>query len=485
MNVLALQGRVNQLFSNKAHSYYKPASPFATRTNSRLNSFNEDVSELLALQSTAVANTINELQTLLKNFNVDSITKALTDKSLVDEISKIDFREVAKVSNSFQGFSFPSIADIQSLLNSIGNVDSKSLWHLAEVLAAEPSFLPSFLAVVFILVVFGVGYDDRLVDSPYAKGDYKYDADACDRYYSSRFSFVFKRLFKLLTITGGFNIRLLLDYQFGDVQKNEAQRAKEALALATQLGPTFIKLGQALSIRTDLIPEPYALELRKLQDAVPPFDSENARKIICEELEISSINEVFSTLSDKPVASASIGQVYRGKLIGGTEVAVKVQRPNILKEISLDLYLLRKLTPLQVIIANQGRTAKLDEQDFENAFRFVDAWGQGLVAEVDYQLEASNTKAFGEAMKARGLDAVVAPTVVDPLTRSRVLVTEWVEGTRLDRDASADVPRYAFSNYNLILKSAITSYLLLTTSFAYFLFIEINLDCVELPLMHT
>merc|ERR1719230_1504538 len=96
---------------------------------------------------------------------------------------------------------------------------------------------------------------------------------------------------------------------------NEKSRASEALALATQLGPTFIKLAQALSIRTDLIPEAYALELRQLQDQVPPFDNKEAKEVIRRELGVGSISQVFSVISDQPIASASIGQVYKATLI--------------------------------------------------------------------------------------------------------------------------------------------------------------------------
>ena len=86
-----------------------------------------------------------------------------------------------------------------------------------------------------------------------------------------------------------------------------------------------MNVGQALSIRTDLINEAYALELQKLQDAVTPFDSTEAKLIICRELKIKDLSEVFSSISDVPIASASIGQVYKGRLKNGQEVAVKVQ----------------------------------------------------------------------------------------------------------------------------------------------------------------
>jgi len=202
------------------------------------------------------------------------------------------------------------------------------------------------------------------------------------------------------------------------------------------------ELGQALSIRTDLIPEAYALELRQLQDAVPPFSSGEAYEILKEEFGVDDLSRVFSSLSEKPVASASIGQVYRGVLAAnGKEVAVKVQCPGILSEIALDLYILRLLSPIQTTLQNTINGAKTDQADIDLAVALVDEWGRGFVAETDYRLEADNTRNFEAAMRKRGLDAVCAPTVVSELTRDKVLVTEWVTGTRLDRDASPDVPR--------------------------------------------
>ena len=316
-------------------------------------------------------------------------------------------------------------------------------WHLIELAAANPITLPAFTVVyAFFLFFGGVGYDDNKVGSPYDAGTKTYSVETAERFYGSRPFFLLRRLLKLASITGAFNLKLFIDWRTGNVEKNEKERAKEALILATQLGPTFIKLGQALSIRTDLIPEAYALELRQLQDAVPPFDSEAAMEIIKKEMGIKkNIGEKFRSISPLPVASASIGQVYRGTLLDGRDVAVKVQRPKVLGEIALDLYLLRLITPLQVKLTNMINGQKTEQSDIDVAISLVDEWGRGFVAEVDYRLEATNTKQFSLAMERRGLNAVTAPTVVDELSGSKVLVTEWVEGTRLDRDASSDVPR--------------------------------------------
>ena len=290
-------------------------------------------------------------------------------------------------------------------------------------------------------------------EAPYDPGSNSYDPKVADAYYAARPLLVARRLCSLAYLTSSFSTGLLFDWlvlgkllkdeEYKALKQAEPRRAKQALLLCEQLGPTFIKLGQALSIRTDLIPEAYALELRQLQDAVPPFPTDEAYEVLCKQLGVRSVDEVFDTLSARPVASASIGQVYRGTLKdeNRTSVAVKVQRPGILAEIALDLYVLRLITPIQTILQNTINGVKTAPEDIDVAIQLVDEWGRGFVAETDYKLEAKNTIEFEASMRARGLDAVCAPTVVPELVRDTVLVTEWVEGTRLDRDASPDVPR--------------------------------------------
>jgi len=314
-------------------------------------------------------------------------------------------------------------------------------WKIVEALAADERLIPSVTFLTFLAVLGGFGQDDEAVGSPYPVGSTTYNKQIAEDFFLSRPLFVFRRLIKLAQITGAFNVKLLLDWKLGNLEKNEKERAKEALALSTQMGPTFIKLGQALSLRTDLIPEAYALELRQLQDAVPPFDTAEAMEIVRQELGITDLSMRFKQISPKPVASASIGQVYRATLLDGRDVAIKVQRPKILKEIALDLFLLRLITPLQVYISNAVNKLKTDQGDIDVALTLVDEWGRGFVAEVDYRLEAENTKSFTAAMKNRGLVSVTGPGVVDELSTSRIIVTEWMEGTRLDAANSPDVPR--------------------------------------------
>jgi len=321
--------------------------------------------------------------------------------------------------------------------------------------AATPLHLAAIAAVALgsSLNLWLSAPDDYVkIGAPYLPGTTTYSPASSESFYADRPFLVAKRVLKLATLTSAFNTGILFDWlvlgklfkdeEYTALKNAEPERAKVALKLAEQLGPTFIKLGQALSIREDIIPSAYALELRSLQDAVPPFDSATAYDVLRKELGVTDLNEVFSELSAEPVASASIGQVYKGKLrSNGKTVAVKIQRPGILSEIALDLHVLRILTPIQTTLQNAANGVKTSQDDIDTAVALVDEWGRGFVAETDYRLEALNTVTFEKAMRERGLDAVCAPTVVEEYTRDKVLLTEWVDGTRLDSSQSPDVPR--------------------------------------------
>lgn len=252
------------------------------------------------------------------------------------------------------------------------------LGYLASEIAANPSTIPLFTAITTALVIVGVGYDDSKVGNPYdGLVAPRYDVERANLFYGSRPLYVLRRMLRLVFLTAAFNWNLLIDWRTGNLSKNEKIRAKEALELCTKLGPTFIKLGQALSIRTDLINEAYANELQKLQDAVPPFNSTYAKEIICKEMGIQKLEEKFKYVSEKPLAAASIGQVYRGTLLDGRDVAIKVQRPKILDAIAVDLYLLRLITPLQVRVTNFAQGIVADQFDIDGGLAFVDEWGRG------------------------------------------------------------------------------------------------------------
>ncbi|KAJ1396957.1 ABC1 family-domain-containing protein, partial [Ochromonadaceae sp. CCMP2298] len=214
------------------------------------------------------------------------------------------------------------------------------------------------------------------LEHPYIEGAAVYDPVSADLFYKKRPLLVLARFFKILGLALGFNLKLLRDWRVGTLKENQPKRATEMLNLLTQMGPTYIKLGQALSIRTDIVPPTYAAELKKLQDAVPPFSTKLARQIICKELQIDDLAEEFSYFSEQPVAAASIGQVYRANLLDGREVAVKVQRPNILPSIGLDLYVMRLIAPVQTRLTNQLNGMTTEAADLEMAYSLVDEWGK-------------------------------------------------------------------------------------------------------------
>ena len=191
-----------------------------------------------------------------------------------------------------------------------------------------------------------------------------------------------------------------------------------------------VKIGQSLSIRTDLLSPAYVRGLTSLQDQVPAFPTEIARRIIEDELG-QPLDSVFSEFSAKPVAAASLGQVFKGRLKSdGREVAIKVQRPGIMNQIALDMHLLREIAPVF------KRTFNLNSDTVGT----VDAWGIGFVDELNYISEAENADYFTESIENTPLKGVVfAPAVIEECTTEKVLTTEWVIGERLDKSSSEDI----------------------------------------------
>ncbi|CAN1174221.1 Uncharacterized protein sll0005, partial [Linum perenne] len=181
------------------------------------------------------------------------------------------------------------------------------------------------------------------------------------------------------------------------------------------LGPTFIKVGQSLSTRPDIIGSEISKALSGLHDQIPPFPTTMAMKIIEEELG-APIESSFSYLSEEPVAAASFGQVYRGKALDGRIVAVKVQRPNLRHVVVRDIYILRIGLGLLQKIANIESDLPL----------YADEFGKGLVGELDYSLEADNASKFLEAHSS--FTFMQIPRVFRDLSRKRVLTMEWVVG---------------------------------------------------------
>jgi ubiquinone biosynthesis protein len=207
--------------------------------------------------------------------------------------------------------------------------------------------------------------------------------------------------------------RVLLDGQ-------PSQRGQHLREMLDELGPTFVKFGQLLSTRPDVLPPDIIAELRGLQDDVRPFHLSDVERVIEEDLGLS-IDKLFLDFEDRPVAAASIGQVHRATLPNGKRVAVKVQRPGAPRQIEADLALLYQAARLA-----KERVRALD---FIDAHQLVDEFARSIRHELDYRLEARNADTFHRNFA--GHPHVRVPRVFWSYTRSRVLTLEWLDGTQV------------------------------------------------------
>jgi ubiquinone biosynthesis protein len=206
-------------------------------------------------------------------------------------------------------------------------------------------------------------------------------------------------------------------------------RGQHLRELLDELGPTFVKFGQLLSTRPDVVPPDIIVELRGLQDDVRPFPFEQAERVIEEDLG-NSIDRLFIEFDPVPVAAASIGQVHRATLPNGKLVAVKIQRPGAPRQIEADLQLLYQAAKLV--------KERIRSLDFIDAHALVDEFARQIRQELDYRLEGRNAQTFHRNFA--GDPHVRVPKVHWTYTRARVLTLEWLQGTQL-----ADIDRLPLS----------------------------------------
>ena len=225
--------------------------------------------------------------------------------------------------------------------------------------------------------------------------------------------------------------KIILDVLRQKEVQNRTLRASELNAIIGNLGPAIIKAGQALASRPDLLPGEYLEELQKLQDDVPTFSNELAFSIVEEELKLK-FDDVFELIERAPVAAASIGQVYKGRLrSNGQTVAIKIQRPNTEEIVALDLYVLRWWGGVyNGIFRLFGRSI-----DLQNV---MDDFGTLLYGEIDYVAEAANARRFSELYAEDAITDVFVPKVYSELTTRKVLTMEWVDGFRLTDSESLE-----------------------------------------------
>jgi ubiquinone biosynthesis protein len=204
---------------------------------------------------------------------------------------------------------------------------------------------------------------------------------------------------------------------------SDSDAAPEAAQLADdleRLGPTYIKLGQLLSTRADILPIAYMDALTRLQDDVEPFPGAEAERIIEDELGVR-ISKLFDEFDREPLAAASLGQVHRATLRGGRAVAVKVQRPGIRQRIMDDLDAFAEVAEFMDEHTDLGRRYGMSAM--------LDEFRTSLLRELDYLREARNLAVFGENM--REYDRIVVPAPVMDYTTSRVLTMEFVHGVKV------------------------------------------------------
>jgi ubiquinone biosynthesis protein len=197
-------------------------------------------------------------------------------------------------------------------------------------------------------------------------------------------------------------------------------RGRHLREMLDELGPTFVKFGQLLSTRPDVVPPDIISELRGLQDDVRPFPYADVERTITEDLE-QPVERLFVEFDEVPLAAASIGQVHRATLPNGRRVVVKVQRPNAPRQIEADLALLYQAARLA--------KERIRALDFIDTSEIVDEFARSIRQELDYRLEARNADAFHKDFA--GHPHVAIPRVYWTYTRSRVLTLEELQGIQL------------------------------------------------------
>lgn len=223
-------------------------------------------------------------------------------------------------------------------------------------------------------------------------------------------------------------VRLLLRYGRSDGIRDVDGvdidvRAEEAEQLARDLeamGPTFVKLGQLLSTRPDLLPPPYLEALSRLQDDVAPFPAEEAESVVAAELGVR-ISRAFSEWEPEPFAAASLAQVHKAALRDGRLVAVKVQRPGIREQVTGDMDALQTVTEQLDQHSEAGRHYQFSA--------FLDEFRSSLLRELDFQAEARNLQRLGHDL--RDYDRLVVPQPVEDYTTSRVLTMDFVRARKV------------------------------------------------------
>ncbi len=264
---------------------------------------------------------------------------------------------------------------------------------------------------------------EELGDFIKAAGLESYDPDQIKNIYTKNPNRLIKRLWQTLIPITLFFIGVGWDKLIGRLTNasHSQKRAKEFTNLLVKLGPAFIKAGQALSTRPDVVPKLVLEELAQLQDQLPGFDSQLALACIREDLG-KTHEDIFESFEIEPISAASLGQVHKGILKTGEKVAVKIQRPGLREQITLDLYIVRNIAQWlkkYIGIIKSDLVALIDEL------------GKRVFEEMDYINEANNAEKFARLHENN--KKITVPKIFRESTSKRVLTMEWIDGVKLTK----------------------------------------------------
>ena len=282
---------------------------------------------------------------------------------------------------------------------------SSASWQPVETISVESADVSEQSDAAFV--------DDR------PDADWRYNPEKNNAQYRNRPFTVLGRLINILIPFTAFTLGVWWDNFTGNSPIKQKKRARQLIRILTKLGPAYIKIGQALSTRPDVVPPTYLEELTTLQDKIPSFPNEVAFRFIEEELG-KRPEAIYAELSPEPIAAASLGQVYRGKLWTGEEVAVKVQRPDLTRRITLDIYIMRGLAAWIQNTFKQVRS---------NLVAIIDELAERIFEETNYNQEGRNADRFGELYGY--IEEIHVPKIYWQYTGKRVLTMEWISGTKL------------------------------------------------------
>ena len=232
----------------------------------------------------------------------------------------------------------------------------------------------------------------------------------------------------------------------GDAQIASLSRWERIRMVLEELGPTFIKFGQIISNRPDLVPQELITELAKLQSDVPPFSEEEAQRLVEEELG-RPVSEIFVEYSPTPIASASIAQVHKATLLDGEEVAIKVQRPGIEQIIKTDLEIMFDLATLM--------EKHIQEMDILHPVSVVVEFERSIKREIDFTIEATAIERFGRNFQGESI--IYVPKVYRDYSTNKILTMEFINGVKASSkealiNAGLDPKLLASRGADLVLK---------------------------------